>query len=128
MFRVKLRSFQDTSDRPHVKFNTQQLRNQETKQTFSIILKNKFSSLDSITEETPIEEHWKNVKETFLNTLEETLGRKKRHTKEWATTETWNKIEERRMKKQEINNCSDKEENKILNTAYPNINKEVKKK
>ena len=80
--KIKLRSFKDTSDRPHVKFNTQKLRNQETKQAFSISLKNKFAALDSITEETPIDEHWQEVKETFSNTCEETLGRKKRQMKE----------------------------------------------
>ena len=57
--KIKLRSFKDTSDRPHVKFNTQQLRNQETKQAFSISLKNKFAALDSITEETPIDSETK---------------------------------------------------------------------
>ena len=127
IFKVKLRAFKDTCDRPHVKFNTQRLKDKEIKEQFGITLWNKFEALTEITEETNIDDHWEKLKETWTETCEETLGKKKYKMKEWISVDTEKLIEGRRTLKQKINSCNDTEEKRQLQTEYRDADKEVKK-
>ncbi|VDP83375.1 unnamed protein product [Schistosoma mattheei] len=55
-------------------------------------------------EETTKRDNWKGIKEALTSTCQEVLGLKKHHHKEWISTETLDKIKERKKKKTEINN------------------------
>ena len=127
IFKVKLRAFKDTCDRPHVKFNTQRLKDKEIKEQFGITLWNKFEALTEITEETNIDDHWEKLKETWTETCEETLGKKKYKMKEWISVDTEKLIEGRRNLTHKINSCNDTEEKRQLQTEYRDADKEVKK-
>ena len=125
--KIKLRAFKDTGDRPHIKFNTQKLKDKETRDTFCITIKNKFEALNSLTEETPLEEQWNDIKKTFIESCQETLGKREFNMKPWMSTNTWKLIEERRKLKDQINCCTNEEDKNNLRRDYTNQDKEVKK-
>lgn len=45
-----------------------------------------------------IEELWADYKNSFTESADEVVGTKQYETKEWMSKETWDKIEERRIK------------------------------
>ncbi|PVD27307.1 hypothetical protein C0Q70_12462 [Pomacea canaliculata] len=50
--KIKLRSFHDTSDRPHYKFNVQFLRDRRKQNEFNCEVKNRFATLEGLLEKT----------------------------------------------------------------------------
>ena len=125
--KIKLRAFRETCDRPHIKFNTQKLKEEATREKFAVAVKNRFEALNNITEETPLEEHWNSLKDTWEKTCTEVLGKRTRHDKEWLSGDTWTLIEDRRNIKHQINHCHGAQEKKELKEKYATLNKEVKK-
>ena len=125
--KIKLKAFSDIANRPHIKFNTQKLKERDTKESFSISLKNQFTALNTITEETPVEEHWSAIREVFRNTCQEVLGKRKRVNKEWLSEDTWKLIQSRRDTKQKLNNCKVLQEECKLREQYSSLNKLVKR-
>ena len=47
-------------------------------------------------------EDWNNIRDVYIETCEEVLGKVERNRKEWLTDDTWRKIEERRQLKVEV--------------------------
>ncbi|VDP07016.1 unnamed protein product [Schistosoma mattheei] len=78
-------------------------------------------------EETTIEDNWKGIKEALTSTCQEVLGLKKYHHKEWISTETLDKIKERKNKKTAINNIRTRAEKVQAQAEYIEANKHVKK-
>ena len=112
--KVKLRAFRDIANRPHIKFNTQWLKEKDYRDTFSTSLKNRFEALNLATEETPLEEHWSSLRDTLTDTCQEVLGKREWTTKEWLSSDTWQLIKNRKDIKQQINSNKNEEEKKIL--------------
>jgi hypothetical protein len=54
------------------------------------------------------------------------LSKKKKHSKDWITEETWNEIKARRAIKQKLNSADDIAKPALL-AEYSEINKRVKK-
>ncbi|XP_073668649.1 uncharacterized protein [Paramisgurnus dabryanus] len=125
--KVKLRAFRDIANRPHIKFNTQWLKEKDYRDTFSASLKNRFEALNLVTEETPLEEHWSSLRDTLTDTCQEVLGKREWTTKEWLSSDTWQLIKSRKDIKQQINSNKNEEEKKVLRDKYTQINKKVKK-
>jgi hypothetical protein len=93
--RMKLRKV-FTMKNPRVKYNVNFLKDKATKDQFNITLSNKFQILEELDN---IEDQWSQIKDMINNTCEETLGRKPYTQKEWITSETLRKVQERKQKK-----------------------------
>ena len=110
------------------KYNTALLRDPETAETFGIMLKNKFQTLQELDEEEEqrIDGMWKNVKEAITTTCKETLGPQKSSHKEWISAESMKRVEDRKEKKAALNNSRTRAEKVKAQTQYREANKKVK--
>ena len=124
--KIKLRAYRDTADRPHIKFNTQRLKEKNLRDAFSTSL-NRFEALNLVTEETPLEEHWCGLRDTLTNTCQEVLDKREWKSKEWLSGETWQMIRSRREIKQKINCSQNESVKKALCDQFAQTNKEIKK-
>nr|KAG5701327.1 hypothetical protein BaRGS_006101 [Batillaria attramentaria] len=93
---------------------------------FRCELRNRFSALDTLPEET-IEEHWHDLRETWTATCREVLGKKTRQHKEWLTSDTWDLITERKRLKDLINHTDDQDHKRDLQAQYWDVNRQVKR-
>ncbi|VDP23619.1 unnamed protein product [Schistosoma margrebowiei] len=111
------------------RFNTASLRDTDKLNEFKIALNNRFQALQDLLkeEETSMEDNWKGIKEALTSTCQEVLGLKKYHHKEWITTETLDKIKERKNNKAALNNSRTQAEKVQAQAEYIEANKEVKK-
>ncbi|XP_078617289.1 uncharacterized protein LOC144885281 [Branchiostoma floridae x Branchiostoma japonicum] len=73
--------------------------------------------------EDEIETEWSIIKEAYTSTCEEVLGKVKRERKEWMSDDTWEKVEERRKLKANIDNCRTRNQkaNAMKQTSLWNI-------
>ncbi|VDP40305.1 unnamed protein product [Schistosoma margrebowiei] len=74
-----------------------------------------------------MEDNWKGIKEALTSTCQEVLGLKKYHHKEWISTETLDKIKDRKNKKAAINNSRTRAEKVQAQAEYIEANKQVKR-
>ncbi|VDO70790.1 unnamed protein product [Schistosoma margrebowiei] len=111
------------------KFNTAVLRDTDKLKEFKIALNNRFQALQDLLkeEETSMEDNWKGIKEALTSTCQEVLGLKKYHHKEWISTETLDKIKERKNKKAAIINSRTRAERVQAQAEYIEANKQVKR-
>ncbi|VDP47792.1 unnamed protein product [Schistosoma margrebowiei] len=111
------------------RFNTVFLRDTEKLNEFKIALNNRFQILQDLRKEkeTSMEDNWKDIKEALTLTCQEVLGLKKYHHKEWISTETLDKIKERKNKKAAINNSRTRTEKVQAQAEYIEANKQVKR-
>ncbi|VDP35360.1 unnamed protein product [Schistosoma margrebowiei] len=110
------------------RFNTAFLLDTDRHNEFKIALNNRFRALqDLLKEETTMEDNWKAIKEALTSTCQEVLGLKKYHHKEWISTETLDKIKERKNKKTAINNSRTRAEKVQAQAEYIEANKQVKR-
>ncbi|VDP18783.1 unnamed protein product [Schistosoma margrebowiei] len=87
------------------RFNTAFLRDTDKLNEFKIALNNRFQALQDLLkeEETSMGDNWKGIKEALTSSCQEILGLKKYHHKEWISTETLDKIKERKKRTTAIN-------------------------
>ncbi|VDO57978.1 unnamed protein product [Schistosoma margrebowiei] len=83
--------------------------------------------LEHYKEETTMEDKWKGIKEALTSTCQEVLGSKKHQHKEWISTETLEKIQERKNKKTAIDNSRTRAEKVKTQAAYTEANKRANK-
>ena len=76
--KTKLKAYNDHAGRPSHTFNVQCLKEKQKSEEFEIELRNKFSLLSLLPEET-IEEQWHSLRETWKATCTTALGRKTRN-------------------------------------------------
>ncbi|VDO93088.1 unnamed protein product [Schistosoma margrebowiei] len=127
--KLKLKKKWTTGQTTIQRFNTAFLRDTDRLNEFKITLNNRFQALQDLLkeEETTIEDNWKGIKEALTSTCQEVLGRKKYHHKEWISTETLDKIKERKNKKTAINNSRTQAEKVQAQAEYIEANKQVKR-
>ena len=126
VLKTKLKAYNDQAGRPSHKYNVHSLKEEGKAEEFKIQLKNKFSVLSQLPEET-VEEHWHSLREVWKTTCKTVLGKKTRKHKEWLTTDTWTLITERKQLKDLINQTQDQEQNKELEANYWEMNRQVKR-
>ena len=124
--KIKLKAYKDHAERPSYKYNVQSLKDSIQSTAFRCELRNRFSALDSLPDET-IEEHWHELRETWITTCKEVLGKKTRKHKEWLTSDTWDLITERKRLKILINHTNDEEHKRDLQAQYWDVNRQVKR-
>jgi len=110
--------------------DTTNLHSEATQYQFRLELSNRFSVLEQLNDnkEQDIEETWKEVRDTIVNTAQEVIGYRRGSRKErWITKRTWAAIDERRQlkaKKEQAFKTGNKTEEAI--EAYRTKDKEVK--
>ena len=111
-----------------VKYNVTILKDPKKREEFSLALKNKFEVLQELyEEEDSVLNRWQKVKETLRSSCQEVIGPWKRHQKEWITTETLTKIENRKKKKAAFNNSRTRAAKAKAQEDYTKAHREVKK-
>ncbi|XP_078682179.1 uncharacterized protein LOC144916730 [Branchiostoma floridae x Branchiostoma belcheri] len=116
-----------------IKYNVERLKNPETKQEFRLTLANRFDALrydsnnDKEENEDDIEAEWSTIKEAFTSTCADVLGKIKREKKEWMTQETWDRVEERRILKADIDNSRTRNQKAKAMKAYNAADRRVKR-
>ena len=121
--RLKLKAANKFEQRTGVRYNTTFLKQKEKLESFRISLRNRFEALQEVDD---MENQWQGIKGMFLETCEETLGKKNHTRKQWITEDTWAKIENRREKKHQRNISKTIDEKIIAETQYEEANREVK--
>ncbi|VDO76949.1 unnamed protein product [Schistosoma mattheei] len=112
------------------RFNTAFVRDTKEISEFKVTLKIRFQALQDLLKEkqqTNMENDWKRIKEALTSTCQEVLGYKKYHHKEWISTETLDKIKERKNKKTAINNSRTRAEKVKAHAEYTGLRKRVYK-
>ncbi|KAK7095834.1 hypothetical protein V1264_005198 [Littorina saxatilis] len=125
--RLKLRRNWTEGSSQRQRYYTTALKDNTKMQDFKIALSNKFEVLQEILEEETIDKQWQGVKEAVTSTCREVLGPLKRSHKEWITAETTRKIEDRKLKKSEINNSRTRMGKAEAQKKYTSANKTIKK-
>ena len=126
VLQIKLKTYRDGASRPSFKYNVQNLKDKVKMEEFNVELRNKFSALEGLAEET-VEGHWQGVANTWTTTCNDILGKKTKKHKEWMSTETWDLITQRGQLNQDINLTQDQEEKQRLRTCYWEKNRQVRK-
>nr|KAG5695243.1 hypothetical protein BaRGS_008071 [Batillaria attramentaria] len=124
--KIKLKAYRDQADRPSRKYNVHSLKESVKTNAFRCELRNRFSALDTLPEET-IEEHWHDLRKTWTATCKKVLGKKTRQHKEWLTSDTWDLITERKRLKDLINHTDDQDDKRDLQAQYWDVNRQVKR-
>lgn len=104
MVRLKLGNYNNKNLKVGYTFNTELLKDQETKQKFHVELSNHVEALLDITEEdASMEQCWEQTRDVWKETCETVLGRRKKQHKEWITVGKLSKIKERKECKTALN-------------------------
>ena len=94
----------DGTDNRRQRYNTNILKDAQKRSEYSVTLSNKFQVLQELEDDRdPVESQWEKIKETVTSTCQEVLGPKKHQHKEWISTVTLRKIQERKEKKAAVN-------------------------
>ncbi|XP_076439125.1 uncharacterized protein LOC143277998 [Babylonia areolata] len=124
--RTKLKAFKDQADRPAFKYNVYSLKDKAKVNEYKIELKNKFSVLEGLTEET-VEDQWHDLRNIWTSTCNKVMGKKTREHKEWLSPDKWKLITDRKELKEKINLAQNQEERQELQALYWETNRQVKK-
>ena len=112
---------------PRVKFDVGKLKIPESKQAFQIALHNRFEALQVEGGERTVEQCWTDLKEVTVGACEEVLGRPPVNRKPWISDETWQKVEERKKLKHELNQARTRQQKQVSASKYSEVAKDVKK-
>ncbi|KAL8596941.1 hypothetical protein ACOMHN_027887 [Nucella lapillus] len=126
VLQTKLKAYKDQAGRPSFKYNVNTLKDRVKANEFKVELRNRFSALENLTEET-VEGHWHGLRDTLTSTCRKILGKKTRKRKEWLSSDTWNLITSRKELKEKINLTRNLEEKQELQALYWETNRQVKK-
>ena len=125
--RLRLRSHTNVM-RTRTKYNVGLLKNKDTQEEFKIKLSNKFQALQELVEgENDIEIHWDHTKSLLHDTCEVTLGKVKTQNKQWISSDTVHRLEERKAKKTALNSSRTRADKARAQAEYTAVDKEVKR-
>ncbi|KAI8503757.1 hypothetical protein Bbelb_187280 [Branchiostoma belcheri] len=126
--RLRLKKYSTTTNSRR-KYNVGLCMDKDIQTSFKLTLSNRFQALQEVfKEEDPdIENQWQQIKEGYLVTCEDILGRKKQHHKEWISFNTLQKLDKRKQKKAELSTSRTRSEKRKAQEAYTVADKDVKK-
>ncbi|KAK2183596.1 hypothetical protein NP493_305g00028 [Ridgeia piscesae] len=86
-------------------YNVDFLKDRVTTETFRLTVRNKYEALQDLLDEgnMDIDTQWQQIKEMWTSTCSEVLGRKKYQQKDWISTDTLDKVQVRKEKKELLN-------------------------
>ena len=111
---------------PRVKFDVRKLKQPETKTAFQIALHNRFEALQTEDSQKTVHQSWTILKEATVGACEEVLGRPSVNRKSWISDETWQKVEERKKLKQDLNQARTRQQKQTAARKYSEVARDVK--
>ena len=123
-FQLKLKRYSRNPTTKRFKFQINLLQGNKITD-FGITLKNRFQPLEHLDED--MEAYWSQVKDSFIPTCKEVLGKKDHKHKDWINQESLNRLSERREKKAAVNNSRTCNEKEAAQREYSDVAKEVKR-
>ncbi|KAK3804299.1 hypothetical protein RRG08_029561 [Elysia crispata] len=123
-FQLKLKRYSRNPTTKRFKFQVNLLQGNKITD-FGITLKNRFQPLEHLDED--MEAYWSQVKDSFIPTCKEVLGKKDHKHKDWISQESLNRLSERREKKAAVNNSRTCNEKEAAQREYSDVAKEVKR-
>jgi len=126
--RLKLKKHLTRATKPGMRYNTELLQDGTTKDAFGIELSNKYEALASlIDEDSTTEQSWQRTREALKETCSKILGRKTTQHKDWISSETIRKVEERKKMKAKLNESRTRAAKAEAARLHAEANKEVKR-
>lgn len=127
--RIKLKLKRNWTGETHTRqrYDTAPLKETARREVFTATLKNRFQVLQERIEEETIEEKWQSFEEAVTSTCKEVLSMKKHSHKDWMTAETLKKIEERKKKKEAMNNSHTRAGEAKAHAEYSEANRTVRR-
>ena len=115
------------------KFDVSKLKNRDVQEQFKLTLANKYDVLyngSDVEEEEEnqesVDREWENIKNMYISSCEEILGKRKINRKEWMSENTWKLVEERRNLKDSVDRARTRAQNMQEMEKYYAKDKEVK--
>jgi F0F1-type ATP synthase beta subunit len=108
-------------DMKNKRINVQKFNLPEIKEEFKLVLRNRFSILEALTDTGIINRKWTQVKGVFIETSEKILGFKERNRKAWITEETWKMIQERKKAKGKLNGYQENDRDRLVKEYYVKV-------
>ena len=112
------------------KYCVEKLKDLQIKEEFQLKLANRFDVLyngSDQEEDDDLDQEWENIKQMYVSTCEEVLGKPKVERKEWMSEATWKLVEERKNLKLCIGNTKTRNQKKQAMVKHQEKDKEVKK-
>ena len=110
------------------RFNVHLLKDTSKARAFTLKLQNRYKVLKEETSTSDqVQEKWDIIKKAYYQSSKEILGTKTRQHKEWISTVTWERIQERKQLKIIIGQTKSERLKKRLHIQYSELNKLVKK-
>ena len=94
----------------------------------SYSLRNRFQTLEKLTEEETVKEKWKVIEEAVTSSCQQILSQKKYTHKDWISTETLEKIDESKNRKAALSNSRTCSEKITAQAPFTEADKMVRKK
>jgi hypothetical protein len=109
-------------------FDIAKLRCPKIQKQFAVEVKNRFQALTDIDgDDTSVESKWDKIKKSYNEAAASTIGYRKKKNKEWLTSGSWEKIEERKQLKMKMLNARSQRLQDQLKHSYASKDREVKK-
>ena len=110
------------------RYDIRNLKFEDKRREFQLTLQNRFELLDpSLGEDgRDVNEDWYDIRDAYIETCEEVLGKVERNRKEWITDDTWRKIEERRQLKVDVDKARTRLEKRNAMQQYRIKGRQVK--
>ena len=132
-FQLKLRRKMEKESRRR-RFNIAEMADNSTKANFSKTFRSKMSRWEEgenpgqqNDDENTIEKKWEQIKTSYIQTAEETLGYKQKGQKPWISDDTWRTVQKRKQIKQKIENSKSVRIKNQLQKEYKEADKDVKR-
>ncbi|XP_005107012.2 uncharacterized protein LOC101846162 [Aplysia californica] len=108
------------------RYNVEFLREPSSREEFNVAVKNRFQVLETLGEDSSVEETWEAIKKGWTTVCQEVQGKRKREHKPWISVTTLRKIEERKKKKDQVNRSKTRAGKAKAQEEYTKAMKEVK--
>ena len=111
-----------------IRYEVNKLRHEAVRKEFTLELRNRFAVLEEPEDDDyDINSKWARFSKAYINTAENVLGRKRKSSKPWISSESWVKVEERKQLKGKAENAKSERIQQQLRAKYRSKDKEVKK-
>ena len=126
--RLKLKRHRIKKTPNRKRFNTVKLQELETRNQFSLTLRNKFDLLQVLKDDEETAEHiWQGVQRAYTETAKDVLGYSDDIQKPWMSKNSWKFIVERKAVKKRIDGAKSQRIKEKLRENYRSKDREVKK-
>ncbi len=107
-------------------FNVDKLKDEDCSSKFTVELQNRYAILGQIPVD-DIDKAWEQVKDTYQQCAEATLGYRSKKKKDWMTETTWNKVQERKRLRNKLLTAKTETQRTEAKELHKQAIKEVKR-